>query len=134
MVQKQSSCTGIFSFNLNKDPRVPILTVFDVEKCTNMRNMLRYLLQSSCRVRYQVADGGNGSLMTALGTLLFTWRPTPSKTQRNQQKRNTSQLPRAADVPQLASGVMKLFIVLPFESSLKRQSSVEQTLSKLSHL
>lgn len=62
---------------MNKEPQVPILTLFHVEKLASMHNMLRYLLQTSCRVRYQVADGGNGSRMTALGTLVFTWRPTP---------------------------------------------------------
>lgn len=53
------------------------MNVFSAERLANMRNMLLYLLHTSCRVRYQVDDGGNGSLMTVLGTLVFTWRPTP---------------------------------------------------------
>lgn len=71
---------------MNKDRHVQFVTVFNVERLANMRNMLLYLLQTSCRVRYQVDDRGNGSLMTALGTLAFTWRRTPPNRAADRQK------------------------------------------------
>lgn len=52
----------------------------------NLQTRTTNLLQTSCRVRYQVADGGNGSRMTALGTLVFTWRPTPPNKAADRQK------------------------------------------------